>query len=154
MLNRSFVVDTTIPPALDDWILLDPGFYFLPLHFSDDGWTFLLRLEPGTLVPTHHHTGESHAINLSGSRELVELGIVVGPGSYVFEPVGTIDSWQAVGDEPCVIHLTVTGDVEYLDENGAVSASYNTNTQRVLYANWMSEHRPGVPIPPDMITDS
>ncbi|MEY2524753.1 MAG: 2,4-dihydroxyacetophenone dioxygenase [Ilumatobacteraceae bacterium] len=152
MLNRSFVIDTASSAAEEDWILLDPGFYFLPLHFSDEGWTFLLRLEPGTLVPTHRHTGESHAINLSGHRELVELGVTVGPGSYVFEPVGTVDSWRAVGDEPCVIHLTVTGDVQYLNDDGSVAATYNTNTQRVLYTNWMAENRPGIEVRPEMVT--
>ena len=31
----------------------------------------------------------------------------------------------AVGDEPCVVHIKVTGTIEYLDDNGQVTESAN-----------------------------
>lgn len=104
------------------WISLGPGESFKPLRFlSDDrGRVLLLRLEPGTLVPRHRHLGEVHAFNLAGQRKLLETGQIVGPGGYVYEPAGNVDSWMAVGDEPVVVHITSFGAMEYLGENGEI----------------------------------
>jgi 2,4'-dihydroxyacetophenone dioxygenase len=57
----------------------------------------LLRLEPGAEIATHRHTGEVHAFNLEGSRQL-SSGEIIGPGDYVYEPLGNMDSWKVVGD--------------------------------------------------------
>ena len=104
------------------WVPLAPGFAFKVLRApsDDDTWVELLRLDPGTVIPRHRHTGEVHAYTLAGQRELIDDGTVVGPGSYVFEPAGNVDSWRAVGDEPLIIFVTVRGAIEYLDEHGAV----------------------------------
>jgi 2,4'-dihydroxyacetophenone dioxygenase len=104
------------------WIPLGPGESFKPLRFfpHDRGRVLLLRLEPGTLVPRHRHTGEVHGYNLAGQRKLLETGEVVGPGGYVYEPAGNVDSWMAVGDEPVIVHILAYGAMEYLDENDVV----------------------------------
>jgi hypothetical protein len=39
----------------------------------------------------------------------------------VYEPPGTIDTWGAIGTQPCIVHIKVTGVVEYLDEDGEVT---------------------------------
>ena len=91
-------------------------------------------------LPMHRHTGEVHAFNLAGTREIFGTGERVGPGNYVYEPAGTIDGWAAIGDEPCVVHIKVTGTIEYLGENGQVIDSVNAGTQRALYLNWCREH--------------
>lgn len=118
MEDMSQALDTEAVP----WIPLGPGESFKPLRFRacDGGRVLLLRLEPGILVPRHRHLGEVHAFNLAGSRRLVESGRVVGPGGYVYEPAGSVDSWEAVGDEPVIVHITSFGAMEYLDEDGAV----------------------------------
>jgi 2,4'-dihydroxyacetophenone dioxygenase len=104
------------------WVPLGPGLSFKPVRFlwKLRGRIVLLRLEPGTLIPTHRHGGEVHAFNLSGQRKLLESGEVVGAGGYVYEPPGNVDSWMAVGDGPLIVHLTAYGAVEYLGENGEV----------------------------------
>ncbi|HEY5938206.1 MAG TPA: 2,4'-dihydroxyacetophenone dioxygenase family protein [Kofleriaceae bacterium] len=104
------------------WVPLAPGFAFKVLRApsDDDTWVELLRLEPGTVIPRHRHTGEVHAYTLAGHRELIDTGTVVGPGSYVFEPAGNVDSWRAVGDVPLIIFVTVRGAIEYLDDRGEV----------------------------------
>jgi len=114
------------PVALDPekipWIPLGPGESFKPLRFlpRDRGRALLLRLEPGTVAARHRHLGEVHATNVSGFRKLLETGEVVGPGGYVYEPVGNVDSWMAVGDEPVVVHIVAFGAMEYLGEDGEV----------------------------------
>ena len=94
-------IDTDSMP----WIPTGPGKSCRPLRFAADGWSELMRLEPGSAVAAHRHTGEVHAFNLAGTREIFGTGERVGPGDYVYEPAGTIDGWEAVGEEPCVVHI-------------------------------------------------
>lgn len=121
------------------WIPTGPGKSFRPLRFQADGWSELMRLEPGSLVPPHRHTGEVHAYNLSGSRQILDTGEMVGPGDYVYEPTGNIDSWQAVGDTPCIVHIKVTGTVEYLAPSGQVTERADSASQLATYLRWCDE---------------
>src|SRR5690348_9851901 len=107
------------------WIPTGPGKSFRPLRFAADGWSELMRLEPGSAVAVHRHTGDVHAFNLAGTREIFGTGERVGPGNYVYEPAGTLDGWGAVGDEPCVVYIKVAGTIEYLGDDGQVIGSVN-----------------------------
>ena len=122
------------------WIATGPGKSFRPLRFAADGWSELMRLEPGSSVALHRHTGEVHALNIRDTREILGSGELVGPGGYVYEPAGTVDGWGAVGDEPCVVHIKVAGIIEYLDDNGQVIESVNADTQRAVYLAWCRDH--------------
>ncbi|WP_076861099.1 cupin domain-containing protein [Bradyrhizobium mercantei] len=88
--------------------------------FKDKGWISVLRLEPGSVVPLHRHTGEVHGFVLAGHRRLGPGGALVGPGEYTFEPEGNVDTWSVEGDVPLVSLFVVRGDVEYLDDSRAV----------------------------------
>jgi quercetin dioxygenase-like cupin family protein len=124
------------------WIPLGPGESFKPLAFlpHERGRVLLLRLEPGTLIPRHRHSGEVHGLNLQGSRELIESGEIVGPGGYVYEPAGNTDSWRAVGDEPVIVHIIAYGGLEYLDENDNVLRRDDASSLRLLYERYCEEH--------------
>ena len=128
----------TVDTTTIDWVPLAPGLSFKPLHFFDDdtGYQLLLRIEPGTVVPRHRHTGEVHAYNLIGSRRIITTGDLIGPGTYVHEPVGNEDSWEAIGDEACVVHLEANGRVEYLDDDGNVTRHTDATTARAAYLAW------------------
>jgi 2,4'-dihydroxyacetophenone dioxygenase len=121
------------------WIPTGPGKSFRPLRFAADGWSELMRIEPGSRVALHRHTGEVHAFNLSGKRRIMGSGEVVGPGDYVYEPGGMVDGWEAVGDEPCVVHFNIVGAVEYLGGGGEVIAVCNSASQRAVYLAWCRE---------------
>ena len=95
------------------WMPTGPGKSFRPLRFAADGWSELMRLEPGSAVAVHRHTGDVHAFNLAGTREILGTGERVGPGNYVYE---------------------------YLGENGEVIESVNAETQRAVYLAWCREH--------------
>ncbi|EGY00618.1 cupin domain-containing protein [Nitrospirillum viridazoti Y2] len=118
------------------WVPLRPGLSFRPLHFAEDGYDLQLRVEPGTVIPRHRHSGEVHAYTLSGSREIIETGEIIGPGVFVHEPAGNVDSWRTVGDEPCVIHISLTGDIDYLDDRGQVIGTTNSASARAAYLAW------------------
>jgi hypothetical protein len=124
------------------WVPATPGLSFKPLAFLPDnsGWVQLLRLEPGTVIPRHRHTGSVHALNLSGHRLLIDRDEVIGPMGYVRESPGDIDSWQAVGDEPCIVHVEVLGTVEYLDPSGTPELVVDGDLQQQLYTAWCRDH--------------
>ena len=121
-----------------DWIPLADGLSFKPLRFfaDDAGYQLLLRLEPGTVIPRHRHTGEIHAFNLTGTRLLIDTDQTIGPETYVYEPVGNTDTWKAVGSEPCIIHIEANGRVEYLDDDGQVVRYSDATTARAAYLDW------------------
>ncbi len=103
------------------WVTSSPGLSLKLLRGAptDRVRVLLLRLEPGAVVPLHRHTGEVHALNLSGRRRL-HTGEIVGPGGYVYEPAGNVDSWAAIGDQPVILHVVVEGALEFLGEEGEV----------------------------------
>jgi 2,4'-dihydroxyacetophenone dioxygenase len=117
------------------WVPLSAGKSFKPLRFlrEDRGFVELLRLEPGEAIPRHRHTGETHAFNLEGSRELCS-GEIAGPGDYVYEPAGNVDAWKVVGDAPLVVLVAVTGAVQYLDADGAMTHRCTAQTLADIYA--------------------
>ncbi|HUR83475.1 MAG TPA: cupin domain-containing protein [Thermoanaerobaculia bacterium] len=135
-IASSFATMTQIPfdPDTIPWIPLAPGESFKPLVFlpEDRGRALLLRLEPGTVVPWHRHTGEVHALNVSGRRRL-HTGEIIGPGGYVYEPPGNVDTWSAVGDEPVVVHIVAYGAMEYLGKDGTVERTDTAASLRAIY---------------------
>lgn len=124
------------------WIPLGPGASFKPLCVFQEGHgrVLLLRLDPGTVVPRHRHLGEVHALNLSGRRKLLETGDVIGPGGYVYEPAGNVDTWMAVGDVPVVIHVVAHGAMEYLDDEGAVTQRDTATSLLETYLRYCAQH--------------
>jgi quercetin dioxygenase-like cupin family protein len=120
--------------AAAPWVPLSAGKSFKPLRFFADnrGFVELLRLEPGVSIPLHRHTGDVHAFNLEGTRELGS-GERVGPGDYVYEPSGNTDTWKVVGDVPLVVFVVVMGAVEYLDADGTVTSRYTAERLFDLY---------------------
>lgn len=122
-----------------------PGKSAKPLRFLPGGSGFveLLRMEPGVVMPLHRHSGEIHAYNLSGSRQLC-TGEIIGPGDYVFEPPGNTDWWKIVGDETMVALVVVMGEVEFLGPGGVVRGRANAATQLAEYQHYCQTH--GLPV--------
>jgi 2,4'-dihydroxyacetophenone dioxygenase len=137
--KSSHAVDSRSLP----WIPIRTGLSFKPLRFFPDhrGYALLLRVEPGTVVPRHRHTGEVHGFHLEGRRKLLDTGEVVEPGGYVYEPAGNVDSWMAVGDQAVVAHFTVTGAVEYLDEHDQVVDRATPKTAYERYRRYCEDNR-------------
>jgi 2,4'-dihydroxyacetophenone dioxygenase len=133
-----------LPSDLDalPWQPLAPGFSMKLIRGGSDADTraLLLRLEPGTVVARHRHDGEIHAFNLSGTRRL-DSGEEIGPGGYVYEPPGNIDSWSAIGDVPVVIFLTANGAIEYLDAHDAVLRRTTTGSVTASYREFLQSQR-------------
>lgn len=123
------------------WIPIGPGQAFRPIRFLPGarGYVAQLRLEPGSVIPPHRHTGEVHAFNLEGERRL-HTGEVVGPGDYVYEPAGNVDTWEAIGTTPTVVLIVVEGDVEYLATDGQVAIRYNAEVMEAAYRSYCEQN--------------
>lgn len=136
---RPHVASALQRAGLDAWIPEGPGKWSLPLKFiPEGGWVELMRLEPGTKLTLHRHHGEVHGLNLQGQRRLDD-GCVIGPGDYVFEPSGNVDSWEAVGDEVLVLHVVVRGDVDYVAADGSVQRHITTADVKAGYQSFCAE---------------
>ncbi|KQW51484.1 MULTISPECIES: cupin domain-containing protein [unclassified Roseateles] len=140
---RSHISAALERAGLDAWIPEGPGKWSLPLQFLSEengqgGWVELMRLEPGTRLTRHRHHGEVHGLNLQGQRRL-DNGRIVGMGDYVYEPVGNVDSWEAVGDEVLVLHVVVRGDVDYVATDGRVQRHITTADVKAGYHAFCAE---------------
>ena len=131
---------TERPIATDrlPWMPLGGGVSVRPLRFRGGERTMQLRVEPGVTIPTHRHDGHVHALGLSGRRRLGD-GAIAGPGDYVFEPAGNVDSWSCEGDAPCIIQITMTGRLTYLNADGGEGAFTDTPTLKKQFLAWCAE---------------
>ena len=68
-----------------------------------------------------------------------DAGDAIGPGYYVDEPVEH-RHLAVVGDDECIVSITVAGNMEYLAADGTVSKIDNTATVRAAYYRWCEEH--------------
>ncbi|MGD2132222.1 MAG: hypothetical protein PVI23_05475 [Maricaulaceae bacterium] len=120
-----------------DWMEAEEGqaLKLLRILPGCTGYVALLRVDPGCVIPPHRHTGVVHAYHLSGSRR-IHTGDVIGPGGFVYEPAGNLDSWEVVGDEPCVMLIVVEGEVEYLTPDGEVTKRYTAAGMQALHERW------------------
>ena len=139
---RHVTFEPARPPDTDGmpWIPTGPGKSFRPLRFAVDGWSGLMRLEPGPVCRCTGTPGRSTPLtSRAPGRSSVPVS-GVGPGNYVYEPAGMIDGWGAVGDGSCVVHIKVAGVIEYLGEDGQVTKTVSAATQREVYLAWCREH--------------
>jgi anti-sigma factor ChrR (cupin superfamily) len=109
--------------AAVDWIPLAPGAWYKPVRFAanGEGWVSLVRLAPGASVPRHRHAGAVQGFNLQGRGRFVEDDIATTPGTFTFEPSGTVDTLVVEGDEELVMLFVVDGPVEYLAGDDSVA---------------------------------
>jgi len=129
------------------WQPIRPGYDLKLLRGSDsddDPRVLLLRLEPGQVITRHRHSGEIHAVNLAGSRKLLDTGEVIGPGGYVYEPPGNEDSWMAVGGVPLIVFVIARGAIESLDDHGRVIARTTTRSVTESYRRFVASHEEAV----------
>jgi 2,4'-dihydroxyacetophenone dioxygenase len=140
-IPHAFMPARTARASEIPWVPGDGGKSSKPLRFlrNNAGFVELLRLEPGSGLALHRHSGEVHAYNLQGTRELC-TGEIIGPGEYVYEPAGNIDWWRVVGKEPLIVLVTIFGDVNYLAQDHQVLCTINASTQLEAYHRHCQKH--------------
>jgi len=116
------------------WIRLGEGRELKPLRFlsEDRGYIALLRIQPGAVVPVHRHTGEVHSFTIEGEREL-HTGEIVGPGDYVFEPAGHVDTWKGAGTGPALVLVVVYGAADHVGPTDQQERRFSSNNVEKMY---------------------
>jgi len=117
------------------WMPLGDGVWARLLWLEGEHRSLQLKVSPGTEIGRHRHHGNVHAYNVTGYRQLGG-GAIAGPGAYVYEPAGNVDAWRCIGDEPCIVQITMSGRLEYLDERGEVTSHTDTPSLRAQYLQW------------------
>ena len=77
----------------------------------------LVKSQPGSALPRHIHTGDYHAVNLSGTwRHAPDNGEGrdLPPGSYVFQPGGETHTDACVGTEECIVLIQQSEPADYI----------------------------------------
>ena len=98
-------------------------------------WVIRTKFEAGVTVPTHKHTGQVFAFTIAGSWKYLEYPDVNLPGSYLYEPAGSVhtltvpaendgmtDVWFAIYGAN--LNLDADGNVETVIDAGLVRDTY------------------------------
>ena len=83
-------------------------------------------------LQTHRHTGPVFAYTTSGAWKYKEYDYVNRPGSFLYEPAGSIHTLQCVEDDTHVwfqmygalLHLDAAGKVESVSDGAETLAAY------------------------------
>lgn len=124
--DRLLTVNIHQEPVMPGDVSLTPLF----LDPENGVWVMYGRFAPGTVLPTHYHTGTVHFFTTKGQWNYTEYpDDPQVAGSYLFEPGGSIHSFSVPADasEPAEGFFVVNGanvnfvDGAYQDITDAVS---------------------------------
>jgi len=111
-------------------------------------WVVRTRMQPGTTLQRHKHTGEVFALTFSGAWKYLEYPEVNRPGSYLYEPAGSIHTLHVPEEVEGItdVWFAVRGANLNLDAEGKVESYTDASTVRDGYLA-MAEQR-GLGRPP------
>jgi hypothetical protein len=98
-------------------------------------WVIRTKFEAGVTVPTHKHTGSVFAFTIAGSWKYLEYPDVNLPGSYLFEPAGSVHTLTvpAENDGMTDVWFAIYGANLNLDANGNVETVIDAGLVRDTY---------------------
>lgn len=99
------------------WVMPGVAYKLLSINRRSGGFTCLLKVEPGTEAPVHHHLGAIEVIVLEGDI-YYERNDIGRPGDYMYEPAGDIH--QPRSDGGCVLFCVFEGAIAGLGEDGNI----------------------------------
>ncbi|WP_024792861.1 2,4'-dihydroxyacetophenone dioxygenase family protein [Tomitella biformata] len=101
------------------------------------------RFQPGTVIPTHLHTGAVHGFTESGSWHYREYGAesLNVAGSYIYEPPGSTHTLEVASDitEVTDAIFIIHGALVNLDESGNLLNTVDAGAARDLYFGLLEE---------------
>lgn len=113
-------------------------------------WVIRTRWEPGTVIPTHRHTGPVYAFTLAGSWKYREYPEVNTAGSFLYEPANSVHTLEvpASNVELTDAWFAIFGANLNLDAEGNVESVYDASFIRDVYLGFCEAQ--GHP-PPDVV---
>jgi quercetin dioxygenase-like cupin family protein len=111
--------DDTLP-----YVTIDQGIELkvLQIKIREGLWVIRNRFAPGSRVQTHKHTGTVFAFTTSGAWKYQESDFVNTPGSYLYEPAGSVHTLVVPerNPGPTEVWFAITGANLNLDADGKV----------------------------------
>lgn len=121
-------------PALDEaihrgddelpWAMLPDGsqLKLLQVRPREGLWIIRTRFQPGYVVQTHKHTGPVWGYTVSGAWKYKEYDYVNRPGSFLYEPAGSIHTLMtpATNTEITDVWFHMYGSNLNLDDDGNI----------------------------------
>lgn len=130
----------TLHLGLDDlpFVPMGEGLELQVLHvdLNTGLWINRTRMQPGTTVSTHFHAGMVLAVTLEGRWSYLESPEQVNsPGSYLFEPAGSVHTLQAAPDQegPTIAWFAIWGPNINIDAAGQVVSVLDAHAVLTLY---------------------
>ncbi len=116
-----------------EWLPMREGLSFKLLHVNpaSGGYSMLLRVAKGTVVPRHRHLASAQLFVLEGAFEFE--GGVVEAGTWGLEPPGAVHAGTTF-TEDSILYYQVDGATALLDEDDTVIGVYDGLTYRDLAA--------------------
>lgn len=133
------------------WVTQAPGIEMKVLRVSDDfgTWVVMNRLEPGTTLPTHRHSGGVTAYTVSGTWRYLEHDFVATAGSMVREPAGSAHTLTVDKDasEPAIIFFVIEGGLTHIGPDGTIWGISDAQTEKSRYVELAKEQKKAIPAP-------
>lgn len=119
----------------------------LQIKVREGLWVIRNRFAPGARVQRHKHTGTVFAFTTRGGWRYAESDFVNTPGSYLYEPAGSVHTLQVpeANTEPTEVWFAITGANLNLDASGNVETVVDAGL--VLQVYLMTCEASGLPRP-------
>ncbi len=110
-------------------------------------WIVRTKFAPGTTVQRHRHTGTVYAYTTQGAWRYLEYPEINRPGSYLYEPAGSVHTLHALtgNTEVTDIFFAIAGANLNLDDDGNVESV--TDAGSILKIYLQGCERAGLPRP-------
>lgn len=130
-----------------NWILVEVKL----LRVAEDGssYTLLTRMPPGTRLPKHRHLGPVTGYTIEGRWRYLEYDWTAGPGSFIYEPPGSVHTLVVEGDETALVLFEITGGLVLFDEHDNVVGFEDAESARERYR--MALEAEGKDYPEDLL---
>ena len=98
-------------------------------------WIVRTKFDPGTIIQRHRHTGTVFAYTTAGAWRYLESPEINRPGSYLYEPAGSIHTLHALADTdgPTDVFFAIYGANLNLDDDGNVESVTDAGSVRDTY---------------------
>lgn len=111
------------------WVMEGVEYKLLALDPKTNGFTCMLRVQPGVTAPVHHHLGAIEVYVVEG--EICYVDSDMGrQGDYMYEPAGDIH--RPVSHTGCILFAVFHGPIAGLNDDGSIAGIVDAKMMREM----------------------